>query len=89
VGIAASTILIAIGAILAWGVDAAVPHADLRTIGVILMIVGAVGFIASLAIEVPRRRVRQSRYYRDGSAAPGGMAGTAREERVYEDREVF
>jgi len=84
VGIAASTVLIAIGAILAWGIDAAVPHADLRTIGVILMIVGAVGFLAALAIELPRRRTRETRYSRDGGTP--AVPGAAREERVYEDR---
>lgn len=82
-GIAASTVSIAVGAVLAWGVAQSVPHANLRLIGAILMIVGAIGLIVSLALELPRRRVRETRSYRDGPPVEG------REERVYVEREVF
>lgn len=43
-----SLFLIAVGAILRFAVADAVPDIDLSTIGVILMIVGAVGMIISL-----------------------------------------
>jgi uncharacterized YccA/Bax inhibitor family protein len=47
-GISVSLILIAIGAILTWAVSADVSGVDLQTVGVILMVVGAVGGLISL-----------------------------------------
>jgi hypothetical protein len=47
-GIGVSLILIAVGAILAWAVNASVSGVDINAIGVILMIVGAVGLLLSL-----------------------------------------
>ena len=43
-----SLILIAVGAILTWGVTAEAEGLDINTIGVILMVVGIVGFLLSL-----------------------------------------
>src|ERR1700712_229696 len=47
-GIGVSLILIAVGAILTWAVNATVSGLDINTIGIILMIVGAIGLILSL-----------------------------------------
>jgi hypothetical protein len=47
-GIGVSLILIAAGAILTWAVTATVNGVDINTIGVILMVVGAVGLLLSL-----------------------------------------
>ncbi|HET7743356.1 MAG TPA: DUF6458 family protein [Gaiellaceae bacterium] len=47
-GISVSIVLIAIGAILTWAVSATVSGVDLVTVGVILMVVGALGLIISL-----------------------------------------
>jgi Domain of unknown function (DUF6458) len=47
-GIGVSLILIAAGAILTWAVSATVNGVDINTIGVILMVVGAVGLLLSL-----------------------------------------
>jgi hypothetical protein len=47
-GIGVSLILIAVGAILTWAVNASVSGIDINTVGVILMIVGAVGLLLSL-----------------------------------------
>ena len=47
-GISLSIFLIAVGAILAWAVNAEVSGIDVQVAGVILVIVGAVGLIASL-----------------------------------------
>jgi hypothetical protein len=47
-GISSSLILIAAGAILKWAVTATVSGINLQTIGVILMVVGAVGLVLSL-----------------------------------------
>jgi beta-lactamase regulating signal transducer with metallopeptidase domain len=48
-GIGVSLILIAVGAILTWAVNATVSGLELNTIGVILMIVGAIGVVLSMA----------------------------------------
>lgn len=69
-GIGVGVFLIAVGAILAFGINAVVPHANLQVIGVILMVVGALGLIVSLAVLAPRRRaaaqpVVEDRVYRD------------------------
>jgi hypothetical protein len=47
-GIGVSLVLIAIGAILTWAVNATVSGVDVNAVGVILMIVGAVGLLLSL-----------------------------------------
>jgi len=47
-GISASLILIAVGAIIAFAVNASVSGLDLNTIGWILMIVGAAGLVISV-----------------------------------------
>jgi hypothetical protein len=47
-GISLSIFLIAIGAILAWAVNAEVSGIDVQVAGVILVIVGAIGLLASL-----------------------------------------
>jgi hypothetical protein len=47
-GIGVSLILIAVGAILTWAVSATVSGVDIIAVGVILMVVGAVGLLLSL-----------------------------------------
>ena len=47
-GISVSILLIAVGAILTWGVTAEAEGLDVNAIGVILMIVGALGLVLSL-----------------------------------------
>ena len=47
-GIGVSIFLIAIGAILVWAVNAEVAGIDIDAVGVILMIVGAIGILLSL-----------------------------------------
>ena len=47
-GIGVSLILIAVGAILTWAVTADVEGVDITVVGVILMIIGLVGFLLSL-----------------------------------------
>ena len=49
-GIGISVFLLAVGAILAYAVDVSVSGLDLDTIGIILMIVGAIGLLTSLLI---------------------------------------
>jgi len=47
-GVGVSLILIAAGAILTWAVEKNVNGIDLNAVGVILMVVGAVGLVLSL-----------------------------------------
>jgi hypothetical protein len=49
-GIGISLFLIAVGAILTFAVDLVADGVNLETVGVILMIVGAVGLLASMTI---------------------------------------
>ncbi len=47
-GVGVSLILVAAGAILTWAVDATVSGLNIHTVGVILMVVGAIGLVLSL-----------------------------------------
>ena len=47
-GISFSLLLIAVGAVLAWAVSAEVSGVDIQVVGAILLVVGIIGFIASL-----------------------------------------
>ena len=47
-GIGISLLMIAAGAVLTFAVDATVSGLDIATVGVILMVVGGIGFLASL-----------------------------------------
>lgn len=47
-GIGVSLILIAVGAILTWAVSAEVTGIDIQVVGVILLVVGAIGALMSL-----------------------------------------
>jgi hypothetical protein len=58
-GLGSSLLLIAVGAILRFAITVTTHGIDLQTVGVILMIVGAVGFVVSLfwmAVWTDRRR---------------------------------
>jgi hypothetical protein len=58
-GLGSSLLLIAVGAILRFAITVTTHGIDLQTVGVILMIVGAVGFVVSLfwmAVWTERRR---------------------------------
>ena len=47
-GIAVSLLLIAVGAVLTWGVTAEVENLNVDAIGVILLIVGLLGLVISM-----------------------------------------
>jgi hypothetical protein len=49
-GLVVSLILIAVGAILVWGVNAESTDFNVDAVGVILMVVGLVGFVLSLML---------------------------------------
>ena len=54
-GIGVSVFLLAVGAILAFAVDATVPNANLDMVGLILMVAGGLGLLVSLAFAASRR----------------------------------
>jgi Domain of unknown function (DUF6458) len=68
-GIGVSLILIAAGAILTWAVNATVSGLDINAVGVILMVVGAVGLVLSLVFW----------------SSWGGIGGTHRRTTTYVD----
>jgi Domain of unknown function (DUF6458) len=47
-GISLSILLMAVGAVLAWAVTAEVSGIDVQVAGIILLVIGAIGFVASL-----------------------------------------
>ena len=57
VGSGVSIFLIAIGAILTFATDVSVSGLSLDVVGVILMVVGALGLVMTLLVWGPRRRV--------------------------------
>jgi uncharacterized membrane protein len=72
-GIGVSIFLIAVGAILAFAVNASVSGLDIAVVGYILMIVGVLGLIMTAFIWGPRR----------STASRGDVV---EERRVYDDR---
>ena len=83
--IGGSLFLIAVGAILRYATNLHVQGVEIDTVGLILMIVGIVGFVIGLIYEIAVVRDR-SRYYkywnRDRAAAP--RDSTAPTRRYYE-----
>lgn len=68
-GIGVSVFLLAVGAILAFAIDVSADGIDLETVGIILMVAGAIGLLVSLIMtsQLTRRRggetvVREERY---------------------------
>jgi UPF0716 family protein affecting phage T7 exclusion len=74
-GIGASIFLVAVGAILAFAVNASVSGLDIAVVGWILMAAGVVGLAVTLFVFAPRNR----------RAATGGVV---EERRVYDDRNI-
>lgn len=64
-GIGASIFLIAVGAILTFALDLNVSGVDLDIVGWILMAVGVLGLIVTLAIWLPRRRAADATVVRE------------------------
>jgi hypothetical protein len=91
-GFGISLILIAVGAILTWAVHSTSSAIDVNTVGVILMIVGLVGFLLSLAFW---STWWGPGYFRRSYAAGGPSTGVRRvrtaapREEVVEEEEVY
>lgn len=71
-GYGVSIFFLAVGAILTWAVDATVQGLDLQTVGMILMVVGALGLMFSLLYwsGVSERRVTRRTVVEDRDLAP-------------------
>jgi hypothetical protein len=65
VGIGIGIVLIAVGAILTWGVTADAEGVDVTAVGVILMVVGAISLLLSLLVFERWSPVRRRRTYVD------------------------
>lgn len=95
-GIAVSLLLIAFGAILTWAVSKEPSGLDLDAVGVILMVVGLVGFVLSLIWwqswwgggYFRRRAVYGDPNYDYGEPPPARPAGYGRRARVVEEEDV-
>ena len=76
-GIGVSVFLIAVGAILTFAVNATVSGLDLSTVGVILMVVGAIGLATTLLIfggrGTGRRSVVSDTYVEDDVVVDPGV----------------
>jgi hypothetical protein len=68
-GIGVGLFLVAAGAVLAFAVNVTATGFNVNTIGIILMIVGALGVLVDLVIFAPRRRT---------SGVPAAQAGASR-----------
>ena len=84
-GIATSILLIAVGAILTWGVTAEAEGLNVNNIGVILMIVGILGLVISMIYWSSWGGIRRRATYVEGgpvAAAPRRRATVIEEEDV-------
>ncbi|MHB1913162.1 MAG: DUF6458 family protein [Acidimicrobiales bacterium] len=82
-GIVPSLIVVAVGAILSFAIHVTNSHGfNLNTIGVILMVIGGIGFLLSLVFWSTWSGFRRS-------STVGGAAVTTRRESVVREREVI
>jgi hypothetical protein len=95
-----SVFMMAVGAVLTFAVKATAKGVNIHTVGVILMIAGALGLIVTLTVFAPRRRtnVVHERVVQGGptpvAAAPvaapvGAPAANVTQERTVENRDVY
>jgi hypothetical protein len=97
-----SIFMMAVGAVLTFAVKATAKGVNIHTVGVILMIAGAIGLIATLTVFAPRRRenVVHERVVQGGIApvapvavaAPAAVAApsaTITQERTVQNRDVY
>lgn len=87
-GIGVAVLLMAAGAILTFAVHATASGFNIHTVGIILMIAGALGLIVTLTVFAPRRHatVVQERTIGDDMV---GNPATVTHERVTESRDVY
>jgi hypothetical protein len=86
-GIAVSILLIAVGAVLTWGVTAEAEGLNVNNIGVILMIVGLLGLVISMIFWSSWGGFQRRTTYVEGGAV-GPAAAPRRRATVIEEDEV-
>jgi hypothetical protein len=84
-GISVSILLVAVGAILTWGVTAEAEGLDVNAIGVILMIVGILGLVISLIFWSSWGGFRRRAAYVEGGPNPYSSYARRRATIVEED----
>jgi hypothetical protein len=82
VGISVSILLIAVGAILTWGVTAEADGLDVNAIGVILLIVGLLGLVLSLIFWSSWGGFHRGGAYVEGAPVRRRVAAPRRRETV-------
>ena len=87
-GISVSILLIAVGAILTWGVTADADGLDVNAIGVILMIVGLLGLVISLIFWSSWGGFRRRTAYVEGAAPVATAPVAPRRTTVVEEDDV-
>jgi hypothetical protein len=84
-GISVSILLIAVGAILTWGVTAEAEGLDVNAIGVILMIVGLLGLVISMIFWSSWGGFRRRAAYVEGGPVRTTTAAAPRRTTVVEE----
>jgi hypothetical protein len=87
-GISVSILLIAVGAILTWGVTAEAEGLDVNAIGVILMIVGLLGLVISMIFWSSWGGFRRRAEYVEGGPVRTTTAAAPRRTTVVEEEDV-
>ena len=87
-GISVSILLIAVGAILTWGVTAEAEGLDVNAIGVILMIVGLLGLVISMIFWSSWGGFRRRTAYAEGGPVRTTTAAAPRRTTVVEEEDV-
>lgn len=87
-GIGVAVFLIAVGAILTFAVHVTTTGFNIHTVGVILMIAGALGLIVTMTIFAPRRRATTIQE-RTVSRDPLIAGSTVVRERVVDERDAY
>ena len=89
--IAVSLILVATGAILTWGVNAEPEGLDLDVVGVVLMVIGLVGFLLTMLLwsEWGPGYARRRRYVEDDVPVRRRRTYPARREVVVDEEDDY
>ena len=87
-GMSVSILLIAVGAILTWGVTAEAEGLDVNAIGVILMIVGLLGLVISMIFWSSWGGFRRRATYVEGGPVRTTTAAAPRRTAVVEEDDV-
>jgi hypothetical protein len=87
-GIAVSILLIAVGAVLTWGVTAEAEGLDINAIGVILLIVGILGLVVSMIFWSTWGGVHRRSVYVEGGPVRRRTVEPRRETTVVEEDEI-